>query len=1090
MQITDADGDVASDTLTVNIIDDAPIAENDSDSIAAGRSARNRQRHHRHFAAGDADDADNGADTVGADDATVSGLASNNAPANVDNDAAGGFVVNGQYGVLTMQADGSYSYVRNPGTPGGVNDVFTYTLTDGDGDSDTATLTISIADAPVTLDAPDQGEAGTVVDEQGLPTRNGGEPAGTGEAADGNGADNDDNSETTSATITYTAPDGPATVTIDGVEVTFVGQTFAGAHGTLTITSMAAGSIGYSYTLGDNTSGNATSDDFAIQVIDQDGDVANDTLTVDIIDDTPLATNDVDFIVGGNGPATGNVITGADFVGGDANGSDGSADNVGADNALVSLIQSNNVPANSDNTPSGGNFVVSGQYGVLTIGQNGNYSYLRNDGSPGGVQDVFTYTLTDGDGDTITATLTISIDDNFPTAGNVNVQLDDETLAGGIDGGTGDADPSLVNVSGDLPGSGGDAPLTFSVLLTGEPAGFDYVSGGAGIVLIQQGGETKITVTVNPDGSYSVVQNNPVDHAPGGDENDVGPLVINYTVSDNDSDTANGTITINVDDDTPTISASTTQPTLAVDETNLAANAGPTSFAGVFTASFGADGQAAVNPSVYSLGINAGVTGIVDTATGQAVLLSMNGGVVEGRTSGSDELVFTVSVDGSGNVTLDQLRAVVHNDSNDHDEPGLSAVTLANDNMITLTRTITDGDGDSDSATADIGRNLQFEDDGPDAVNDSANQATENTPVNINVHANDTDGADDVNLATGIQVVGGSLTGAGNLIYNADGTFTYTPAAGEQGSVQFQYRLTDRDGDSDVATVTINLQPDSTPAAADGVARVDDDGLAAGNDDNASGDLDANASPPEAPTVNPSEAVFHGQLAATSGGDTIVNYTFASMHGSGGTVGTENVTYSWNNATSTLTATTVGGSRPGTELFKVVVDQGTGSYNLTLVNNVLHANEVANQENDATTNLTFTVTDSDGDPDTGQIVVTFDDDMPVVNAAETPLDIPNAGPVSGTGDFDFDIGADVNSDNDDIFIDPATFTVSVNGEAATNIVFNTGAENATTASYTFSFDYDAGTGGIKTANGTLTFDKAGGDLHGYARRADRGLLDR
>ena len=181
---------------------------------------------------------------------------------------------------------------------------------------------------------------------------------------------------------------------------------------------------------------------------------------------------------------------------------------------------------------------------------------------------------------------------------------------------------------------GGDAPLTFGVLLTGEPAGFDYVSGGAGIVLIQQGGETKITVTVDPAGSYSVVQNNPIDHAPGGDENDVGPLVINYTVSDDDGDTANGTITINVDDDMPTISASTNQPTLAVDETNLAANAGPTSFAGVFTASFGADGQAAVNPSVYTLGINAGVTGIVDTETGQAVVLSMNGSVVDSRGRG------------------------------------------------------------------------------------------------------------------------------------------------------------------------------------------------------------------------------------------------------------------------------------------------------------------------------------------------------------------------------------------------------------------------------------------------------------------------
>ena len=180
---------------------------------------------------------------------------------------------------------------------------------------------------------------------------------------------------------------------------------------------------------------------------------------ITFLDDGPSAVNDVDTIVGGNGPATGNVITGVDFGGGDANATDGSADAPGADGGSITFIASNNVPANTDGTFTAGNLVVAGQYGVLTINANGNYSYLRNDGSPGGVSDVFTYTLTDGDGDSVTATLTIGIDDNFPQAGNVNVQLDDETLAGGNAGGTGDVNPNLVNVSGNLPGSGGDGTL-------------------------------------------------------------------------------------------------------------------------------------------------------------------------------------------------------------------------------------------------------------------------------------------------------------------------------------------------------------------------------------------------------------------------------------------------------------------------------------------------------------------------------------------------------------------------------------------------------------------------------------------------------
>src|SRR4030095_1460920 len=97
--------------------------------------------------------------------------------------------------------------------------------------------------------------------------------------------------------------------------------------------------------------------------------------------------------------------------------------------------------------------------------------------------------------------------------------------------------------------------LAFGVLLTGTPGGFTYVSGGAGIVLIQQGGVTKITVTVNSDGSYTIVQNLPIHQAAGSNEN-TQPFALSYTGTDADGDSANGTININVDDDTPIATAS------------------------------------------------------------------------------------------------------------------------------------------------------------------------------------------------------------------------------------------------------------------------------------------------------------------------------------------------------------------------------------------------------------------------------------------------------------------------------------------------------------------------------------------------------
>ncbi|SDA46224.1 DUF5801 repeats-in-toxin domain-containing protein, partial [Pseudomonas sp. NFACC51] len=102
-------------------------------------------------------------------------------------------------------------------------------------------------------------------------------------------------------------------------------------------------------------------------------------------------------------------------------------------------------------------------------------------------------------------------------------------------------------------------------------------------------------------------------------------------------------------------------------------------------------------------------SGLTDTATGEAVNLSLNGTTVEGRTASTNLLVFTVSVAANGDVTLDQIRALVHPDATNPDD----AKSLTSDNLVTLTATKTDKDGDSVQATLNIGQNLVFEDDGP-----------------------------------------------------------------------------------------------------------------------------------------------------------------------------------------------------------------------------------------------------------------------------------------------------------------------------------------------------------------------------------------
>ncbi|MFS8086022.1 MAG: Ig-like domain-containing protein, partial [Acidobacteriota bacterium] len=62
--------------------------------------------------------------------------------------SGGKLSVQGQYGTLSIDARGNYSYERDPGTPAGVSDTFHYTLTTKSGATDSARLVINIGDLP------------------------------------------------------------------------------------------------------------------------------------------------------------------------------------------------------------------------------------------------------------------------------------------------------------------------------------------------------------------------------------------------------------------------------------------------------------------------------------------------------------------------------------------------------------------------------------------------------------------------------------------------------------------------------------------------------------------------------------------------------------------------------------------------------------------------------------------------------------------------------------------------------------------------------------------------------------------------------
>ena len=150
---TDIEGDIATGTLAINILDDGPIARSDVDEVInlPGNPSSVADGNVLTGVGGlDPNNADGIADSVGADSVVlpVTGVVAGNGtplPANL------GVATAGTYGSLTLNPDGSYSYVptyANPVVSGlapgaTLTDTFTYAIQDSDGGSATTTLTLT-----------------------------------------------------------------------------------------------------------------------------------------------------------------------------------------------------------------------------------------------------------------------------------------------------------------------------------------------------------------------------------------------------------------------------------------------------------------------------------------------------------------------------------------------------------------------------------------------------------------------------------------------------------------------------------------------------------------------------------------------------------------------------------------------------------------------------------------------------------------------------------------------------------------------------------------------------------------------------------
>ena len=556
-------------------------------------------------------------------------------------------MLHGTYGTLTMTADGSYSYVRDAGTPGGVSDVFHYTLTDGDGSTSSSTLTLSIGNVTPTLTLPGSDGGGTLVNEANLAV--GSHPLVGG-------------AQSSEGTISFTPGDGPATVTINGTGLTgAVGQTITTATGQLVVDSYDPnGTITYHYVLTGPTTADAAGDNFTVTVTDKDLQSATGTIHVTIADDAPTAQPDTDSLSSGQTLHV-DVLSTADVLHNDVAGADGFA--FGGGVVGVRLAGSDTTTA----TTSGTAMVISGTYGDLTLNPNGSYDYVAKPGVSG--TDHFVYTIKDGDGDLSTTTLDLTVNKAAVSVGSASTIVSEEALpvAGSERAGATDGDVDVLANSGMLVLSDSITSATFTTALV-APAG-SYSSHGTAIMWAltnsghtltgTAGSSTIIVVTIDNAGNYTTTLSGPIDSpasAPGENGGDT-VIVVTVNATDNLGNPATpGTLTIHVEDDAP-------QPFTPDSTAGQDGNGAPQT--GNLNLNIGADGLGTLLFVITDGQAATDVNGLPLKINGQPLYLYGNGTTTIMATTSSTgvggTVGYTLHINGDGTYTFDTNAGVITN---------------------------------------------------------------------------------------------------------------------------------------------------------------------------------------------------------------------------------------------------------------------------------------------------------------------------------------------------------------------------------------------------------------------------------------------
>ena len=710
-------------------------------------------------------------------------------------------------GTILINADGSYTFTPAPSYDGPVPPV-TYTVSDGEL-TDTAVLQITITplnDPPVADD-----ETGTTPEDTTLSV-----PASAGLLVGDTDVDGDP------LTVTEFEVDGTTYTAGDTATITGVGNLTINADGS------------YTFVPAPNYNGPVPVATYTVS--DDNGATDQGTLTLNVtpVNDPPVAVDDT-----GTTPEdtslSGNVLTNDTDV------------DTGDTLTVVGF------------TVNGTSFIAGATAtlpeGTITINTDGTYTLVPAANYTGPVP-VITYVVVDGSGATTTATLTLDVTpvNDPPVATDDNASTPQDTpLSGNVINNDSDVDGDPIVVT--------EFTVDGNTYQPGETATIPGVG----------------DITINADGSSTFVP------APGY----VGPVPdIDYTISDGNGGTDQGTLHIDVIPDTSGIGANDDIATTPEDTTlngNVLANDIAPNTSPISVVDFMVDGD----PTVYAPGSTATIAGIGaltinlngsytfvpapdyfgpvpvvtytatngtvnDTATLTITVTPVNdppvavndiGTTPEDTTLTGNVLTNDSDVD-SAPLTVTQfvVEGITLNAGQTAPIPNVGQLTINANGSYTFvpapdyngpvpvaTYTISDGDGGTATGTLTIA--VTPVNDAPVAVNDT-NTIPEDTVATGNVLDNDTDVEGAALTVTGFEVgitayaagETATIAGVGALTINADGSYSFVPAANYNGPVPVATYTVSDGALTAAATLTITITPvNDAPVANDDTATLAED---------------------------------------------------------------------------------------------------------------------------------------------------------------------------------------------------------------------------------------------------------------------------